>query len=427
MKRRTVLLGAATLGAAAPLAYLFGRNRRDQPSESDAQLVEKSGPLLLHPGFSCAVLMRAGATLSDGSRSGDAPDGMACFALPDGNWALLRNHELTRDVEEGCYPAGSPELAYDRKTHGGVSRLVLRPADLKVLSSNTVLTGTLRNCAGGPSPWGWLTCEETDEPNHGYVFVCPETADRLLPPHRVPGYGRFRHEAVAVDPESLAAYLTEDESDGCLYRFVPHDKSAPFEGSLSALRVRGQPDFDVSKQLRPGRKVQVEWVPIEDPEAQRTTTRKQAHALGAARIRRGEGCWMDGKSVVFSSTSGGLRGLGQILRLRIGGLSSRGGREPDTLETVAEAAHPDDFKGPDNITVAPWGDLIVAEDGGSDQHLRGITPNGRVYPLARNVLSDGELAGVCFSPDGSTLFCNLQRDGWTVAIRGPWEKLRGVV
>ena len=33
--------------------------------------------------------------------------------------------------------------------------------------------------------------------------------------------GRFKHEAAACDPDRQVIYLTEDETDGCFYRFVP--------------------------------------------------------------------------------------------------------------------------------------------------------------------------------------------------------------
>ncbi|MHC8733809.1 alkaline phosphatase PhoX, partial [Arenicellales bacterium IMCC56312] len=36
-------------------------------------------------------------------------------------------------------------------------------------STNFILTGTSRNCSGGASPYGWLSCEETEEDGHGYV------------------------------------------------------------------------------------------------------------------------------------------------------------------------------------------------------------------------------------------------------------------
>ena len=82
----------------------------------------------------------------------------------------------------------------------------------------------------------------------------------------------------------------------------------------------------------------------------------------------------------------------------------------------------------DNVCVAPWGDLIVVEDGDEDQYIRGVTPEGRVYTIGRNADADAlgeksEICGPCFSPDGSTLFFNIQRNpGRTFAVRGPWSE-----
>ena len=86
---------------------------------------------------------------------------------------------------------------------------------------------------------------------------------------------------------------------------------------------------------------------------------------------------------------------------------------------------PDDRKlldGPDNLTPAPNGDLIVCEDGEKDDRVLGVTPQGRIYTLARNAYNDTEFSGACFSPDGQTLFVNCQDPGITYAIWGPWEK-----
>lgn len=75
----------------------------------------------------------------------------------------------------------------------------------------------------------------------------------------------------------------------------------------------------------------------------------------------------------------------------------------------------------DNLTVAPWGDIIICEDAAGDASLVGVTPAGEIYEFARNVGTKSELAGACFSPDGSTLFVNMQTDGLTLAITGPWN------
>ena len=54
-------------------------------------------------------------------------------------------------------------------------------------------------------------------------------------------------------------------------------------------------------------------------------------------------------------------------------------------------------------------------------HANVITPKGDIFKLAKNSKSSSEFAGATFSPDGSTLFVNIQVDGLTLAITGPWD------
>ena len=75
---------------------------------------------------------------------------------------------------------------------------------------------------------------------------------------------------------------------------------------------------------------------------------------------------------------------------------------------------------PDNLTLSPFGDLIVCEDGRGEQFLIGITPEGKYYKFARNALNNSEFAGVCFAPDGRTMFVNIYHPGMTLAIWGEW-------
>jgi secreted PhoX family phosphatase len=76
----------------------------------------------------------------------------------------------------------------------------------------------------------------------------------------------------------------------------------------------------------------------------------------------------------------------------------------------------------DNLTVAPWGDLVICEDGKGDQFLVGVTPRGGIYKLGHNRYNTSEFAGAAFSPDGRVLFVNIQKTGLTLAITGPWKK-----
>jgi hypothetical protein len=93
------------------------------------------------------------------------------------------------------------------------------------------------------------------------------------------------------------------------------------------------------------------------------------------------------------------------------------------LELFVEPNNATVVENADNITVSPWGDLIVCEDGPGQQFLLGVTPAGQIYKLARNALNGSELAGATFSPDASTLFVNIQHPhGFTLAINGPWKR-----
>ena len=82
-----------------------------------------------------------------------------------------------------------PAEAYEAAAMGGVTRVVLDASSYARISSNLVLVGTVRNCAGGPSPWGWLSCEENTDINqgvrHGYTVVCPIDAESVQAPQKL--------------------------------------------------------------------------------------------------------------------------------------------------------------------------------------------------------------------------------------------------
>ena len=370
-------------------------------------------PLELREGFACRVISRFGDTMSDGYRSPGLPDGMGCFAGPGGEYILMRNHEVSAlDYFHSPYFWGQmpPDETYDAKGMGGVTRLVVNPTSLQVESSNLVLTGTVRNCAGGLSPWGWLTCEETVEDNHGYVFICDPNAESVAAPQRLAVYGRFNHEAACVDFQTRVAYLTEDRGDSCFYRFLPTDPAAPFVGRFQALKIQSVSRRDMNHDLRVGDSLAVEWVDVAHQDSAGDDLRHRAQTQGAAVFARGEGLWQEGSQIYFSCTSGGPARKGQIFCLE---LSS------SELRLVAQSESSDQLDMPDNITVRD-GKVYLAEDGSGDQFIRVVKPDGELVNLARNRISSSEIAGLCFSPDGQVLFANIQRDGLTVAITGPF-------
>ena len=134
-------------------------------------------------------------------------------------------------------------------------------------------------------------------------------------------------------------------------------------------------------------------------------------------MRRGEGICFAGGAIHVCATSGGPIGAGQIFRLEDEG-------EGGTLSVLAASTDRAVMDMPDTVTVSPRGLLFFVEDGGGHDLLRYVGADGVAHPLGRNAASEGEVAGVCFSPDGETLFVNLQEEGLTLAIRGPFSELR---
>lgn len=400
-----------------------------------ALLPDPNGLIDLPQGFSYRVVSRLGEAMTDGGTVPDRADGMGCFDLGNGKIALVRNHELQVQHDGG----GATGKTYDTVARsliplpGGTTTLVLDAQTLKVESQFRSLSGTIRNCAGGITPWGsWLTCEEDvtragarANKDHGYVFEVPASATGPVDPVPLKAMGRFNHEAACVDPATGAVYLTEDRDNGLLYRFIPRVKGKLAEGGqLQALVAMGGSGGLTDTRnwsataMQPGSWLPVEWVDLDNPEAPEDDLRKRGAGLGAALFARGEGIWMGEGELYFCCTSGGAAKLGQVFRL----VPGKQGKT-DRLQLFFESASVDQFNFGDNLTVAPNGHLIVCEDQYTDvvdNHLRGITPDGRAYPFARSRVQT-EWAGACFSPDGKTLFVNLYSPAQTVAITGPWS------
>ena len=181
------------------------------------------------------------------------PTRWAASRCADGHWALMRNHELDASLfAHGPYRRDTkpPEHAYDPRMRGRRHARRARQAAAGGCAQNLVLVGTSRNCAGGMSPWGWLSCEESVEPRHGYVFLCSieRRARAAAPAHpRLrPLPARSRRDR---SRDEHAAYLTEDRGDGCLYRFVPEQPSRAVRRGPAA--GAGHPRRPA---LRPGRR-----------------------------------------------------------------------------------------------------------------------------------------------------------------------------
>jgi hypothetical protein len=453
-RRRFLGTAAVSLGLAG-LRSVFDADHllAVEPSEGFGPLVDDpAGILALPEGFAYRIVSRAGDRMDDGFYVPGAHDGMATFTGPDGATLLVRNHEVGwgSRPEEGPFGAENsligrldPSRIFDGGTDGapalgGTTTLLYDTRRQELIGHRLSLTGTIRNCAGGPTPWGsWVTCEETTERagdgrrhDHGYTFEVP--ARWGVPPVRpVPltAMGRFNHEAIAVDPASGAVYQTEDDSEGLLYRFLPHRPGVLAAGGrLQALALVDTPSADTRNwqgdTVPVGHRVPVRWIDLDEVESPEDDLRHRGYAAGAARFARGEGIWRGDDGIYFACTNGGSARKGQIWRY-VPSHHEGTPREAEAAATLELFIEPNDstlVENADNLTMAPWGDLIVCEDGTGDDFLVGVTPEGELYRFAHNLTGGGEFAGACFSPDGTTLFVNMQAQGWTFAITGPWER-----
>jgi secreted PhoX family phosphatase len=404
-------------------------------------LVEAGPELALPPGFSYTVVSRGGQPMTDGTPTPGAFDGMAAFALPNGHVRLIRNHE-NRDLPFTARLKGRPETAYDRKAGACVTSLELQLAadgTPTLVKDFLSLNGTSINCAGGPTPWGsWLTCEETTEgkqigweQEHGYIFEIPASAEGPVEAVPLKAMGRFVHEAVAVDPDTGIVYETEDRQIAGFYRFIPTERGVLRAGGrLEMLAIAGRENYDTADGQRVGVELPVTWVEIRNPDpgtlwGEDNNVFAQGFTRGGARFSRLEGCWYGDRSIYFHATNGGDARLGQVWRYRPGSTAADGG----TLTLIFESPSKDVLNAPDNITVSPRGGIVICEDNEAP-FVRGLTKDGAIFDIAKNLVNPTEFAGACFSPDGRVLFVNImgstvdagRHQGFTLAIRGPWEK-----
>lgn len=444
--RRKFLQTAITAGAAYGFTGLINRADRYSRLGSAAFAGDASayGPLVptasvntgetllaLPAGFQYTVISKAGSLMTNGTPTPKLHDGMAAFSsfsLPN-SWIVIRNHEI-QDLA-GTAGTVSGTTPYDTLAGGGTTTMYVDRQTRLLTNSFTSLSGTVRNCAGGPTPWRtWISCEETTlgtsagyAKPHGYCFE----VDPRVPstPAALTQMGRFRHEAVSVDLRSGIVYLTEDNTPQAgFYRFLPRARGDLAQGGkLQMLAVTGQPNADLRTGQTVGVKRVVEWVDIADPDPVAADSNAaavfgQGAALGGATFARLEGCFAGVGPVFFTATNGGNAGFGQVWRYEPRPKSRFG-----YLTLIFESPNANVLDFPDNICFGLRGDLLICEDGTGGNFIRLIAVDGSISNFANNLVpgfETYEFTGCTFSPDRSTLFVNIQTPGLTFAIWGNW-------
>ncbi|GII53838.1 hypothetical protein Pth03_22270 [Planotetraspora thailandica] len=334
------------------------------PAYGDLGNPDENG-VALPAGFTGRVIARSGHR-AGGVTWHAAPDGGACFTDGDG-WIYVSNSAV-------------PLL-------GGVTAVRFEPGG-SISGAYRVLSGTDLNGAGEATPWQtWLSCEKTPR---GRVFECDPYGQRAAMPRLA--MGQFRHDGAACDPDRGVVYLTEDEPDGCLYRFRLGDWGDLTTGTLEVMT--GTADGEA-----------VAWRRVPDPSAMFDPVREQV--AGARRFGSAEGCHYSEGFCYFTTRADSRMWAYDAAAERI---------------TVLYDGQAEPYGMP-GCTVERSGDAFAAEDGGTAE-INVITPDGRVEPFVRVEGQDGPwLTGLAFSPDGTRLYFSSRTgaEGVTYEVTGPFR------
>jgi uncharacterized protein len=331
-------------------------------------------------------------------------DGTGVVAAGHNKLTIIQNHEMTPHMSAFGVPHIAGTVYDPGAAVAGGCTVITMDGSGKATDEWVGISGTVRNCAGGVTPWGtWLTCEETFinagatwsaagqtgtyEKNHGYVFEILQSDSQHQIPKPIKAFGRFEHEALAVEPNLKHVYLSEDATGptGLFYLWTaPHGTHlrqglanllADDAGTLEAMQIRLEdgsvlPDVAYLTSAQLGRPFAVTWIEVPDRDAVTKPIRTQFADGTVTRGKKFEGVWSNGRGAyIVNSFAFGASDLPADATKHDGmvwfydyaeqtiTLVTYFPHNPAAGET--EGAFPKyadlTFDGPDNVTVTPWG------------------------------------------------------------------------
>ncbi|MDH4448992.1 MAG: PhoX family phosphatase [Rhodoferax sp.] len=348
-------------------------------------------------------------------------------------------------------------------------------------AAGAAIKGTLNNCASGRTPWGtYLTCEETtdnyldpSQPVNGYGWVVEIDPQGVFPAVKRTALGRFDHENTAYMLDSdntLAIYMGDDSTPGCVYKFVAANKYNPTNraanqnlldtGKLYAAKfnadgtgawieltqglnglVAGAQDLGNVTQLVEGVTPTATTVDFNTQSDVLIETKAAARVAGATLMDRPE--WVTvgpDRRIYCTFTNNGSRkrvdaanprvnnSHGHIIRWTETGSSAKAttfawelflqaGDARLTASNLKGNINGDSFSSPDGIDVDSQGRLWVQTDASTSSSTTNTFGNNAMYsvdPVTKKSTRfltgpDGcEITGLTYTPDLKTFFVNIQ-------------------
>jgi uncharacterized protein len=310
-----------------------------------------------------------------------------------------------------------------------------------------------------------------NEPNRFGWVVEIDPYDPVRPPVKHTALGRFKHEGATVTlarDRRVVVYMGDDEQFEYVYKFVSrHPYTAADRGGNAGLLAEGTlyvARFDASGagawiELTHGKNGLDAAAGFPGPADILIDTRAAADLVGATRMDRPE--WIavhpqtgeaycaltnntqrgtDGRPATDRANPRAANVFGHILRWRERGRDAAAlAFDWDVFVLAGDGDHPepgkrgtvkgDSFGSPDGLWIDPWGVLWIQTDVSTSVLNRGdyARLGNNVMLAADSVTGDVrrflsgpngcEITGVIATPDGRTLFVNIQHPGETASER----------